>query len=80
MRVLRFKIVDKEENELNKQKDSLSKEIERLQKDLQNYQNKISNLQERLEHRKSVFHTQECPTCGSHLDDPKVQKRLEIAT
>ena len=72
-----FKIAKKEETKLKKQKDSLDNEIEKIQKDSQSYQNKILNLQEKLEHRESVSHAQECPTCGSHLDNSEVQERLE---
>ena len=73
----KLETVRNKKNELNIQKDSLSKEAERTKKDLQHCQNKISNLQENLEHRESVSHAQECPTCGSHLDNPEVQKKLE---
>jgi exonuclease SbcC len=34
-------------------------------------------LREKLKHREGVEHADECPTCGSHLDAPETQARLQ---
>lgn len=70
-------IATNDRDELIKNKDSLQKKIEEIEKKLQHCQNQISILKQKLEHRETVSHAQECPTCGSHLDNPEAQIRLQ---
>ncbi|MFW6295632.1 MAG: AAA family ATPase, partial [Halothece sp.] len=70
-------LAQNEKENVENNKKSIEQRIKNLELELQQCRVDISKLQEKLEHRESVSHAQECPTCGSHLDNPEIQKRLE---
>jgi exonuclease SbcC len=53
-----------------------SAEIEKLGRDVAGYDKQIGLLDDRLKRRSDIGDADECPTCGSLLDDPNVQERL----
>lgn len=73
----RIATIKLEKQDIEKRIHSLYGEIDCIQEKLQNKKSRLSILVEKLQYRKEISHASECPTCGSHLDDPDVQRRLQ---
>ena len=57
-----------------KQRDDV---LEMARADAEGLSRRLHALNEKLGHREGLHHADNCPTCGSHLDEPETRARLE---
>lgn len=55
----------------------LDADIETLRPHIENLSRRLHTLREKLEHREGLQHADDCPTCGSHLQEPETRARLQ---